>query len=164
MAKRNAGYLLAAVILALSCWPVRVLEVSSRSGGEPLFIRRAAPGDEFEVDYVHSVEKIPVKGVFAVTAKGAIRPRETVFSSFGAGLPFRHGEVELGRETMRARVDAEDIEELSFFVSGFTRQQFRFKGQGFAFSSRLRDGDVIVFRVKRYPLGRLLVDHVRRSL
>jgi hypothetical protein len=164
MLKKHAGYLISGCLLAALCWPVTVLEVSSRAGGEPLFVQRAAPGDEFEVEYVHSVEKIPVTGVFAVTADGAIRPRETLFSSFGAGLPFRHEEVSRAQGMMRARVDAADIEELSFFVSGFTRQQFRFKGAGFAFSSKLGDGEVIVFRVKRYALGRLLIDHVRRQV
>jgi hypothetical protein len=40
---------------------------------------------EFAVEFVHSVNKSPVKDIFRVKGK-VIQPEETVFSAFGAGM------------------------------------------------------------------------------
>jgi hypothetical protein len=43
------------------------------------------PEAEFAIEFVHSVNKSPVKDIFRVKGK-AIQPKETVFSAFGAGM------------------------------------------------------------------------------
>jgi hypothetical protein len=162
MRKALTRYLPAAIALAALCFPVRVLEVKSRAEDRVFFLRRVAPGETFEIHYIHSVEKIPVAGRFAVTAAGAIRPVETRFASFGAGLPYLQGEVALEKDTMRATAAVEDIEVLTFFVSGFTRQQLHFGQERVAFGAQARDGDVVEIRVAHHPLGRVILDYVAR--
>jgi hypothetical protein len=162
MKRKYAAYFLAALVLLAFCYPVLVLEGSSRADGRIVFRRRVSNGDEFEIRYIHSVEKIPVAGVFSVAGNGRIRPAETRFSSFGPGLPFLDAEVTREGGVMRAKTDMEPMDSLSFYVSAFTRQELIFKDEQIRFASVLRDGDVMVFRVKRYPLGRLLIDYARR--
>jgi hypothetical protein len=155
-------YFLAALLLLIFCYPAWVLEGSSRADGRVVFLRRVSPGEEFEIRYIHSVEKIPVVGVFSVVDNGKIRPLETRFPSFGPGLPFLSAEVTREGGTMRAKASMEPMDTLSFYVSSSTRQELVFKQKQIGFASMLRDGDVMVFQVKRYPLGRLLVDYARR--
>jgi hypothetical protein len=48
-------------------------------------IRKPAP--QFSIEFVHSVNKSPVRETFAVNPDGGIVPVEARFYSFGAGMP-----------------------------------------------------------------------------
>ena len=65
-------------------------------------------GDMFTVMWVHSVERTPWNETFQVTEQGELLLVETVFQSFGAGVPHQKGTmtVESGEIIVR------DIEEI----------------------------------------------------
>jgi hypothetical protein len=63
-----------------------VLQVVA-GGGRVLYERQAAPGDEFEIRYTHSVARTLVLEKFRVTPDRQILLYETVYQDFGAGLP-----------------------------------------------------------------------------
>ena len=44
-------------------------------------------GDTFTVSYVHSSERVPVRGTFRIEADGTLTVTETRFAGFGPGLP-----------------------------------------------------------------------------
>ncbi len=76
--------ILAAAILA----PVGLsLEVRAWRSGELLYRAPIASRERFEVSFTHSVERTPVVEVFEVGRDGGICLVETVYQSFGAGLP-----------------------------------------------------------------------------
>jgi hypothetical protein len=160
--RKYLGCLLAVLVLLVFCYPALVLEGRSRKEDRVIFLRRVSPGEEFEIRYIHSVEKIPVVGIFSVVGNGQIRALETRFPSFGPGLPFLSADVTREGGIMRAKASMEPMDTLSFYVSSFTRQELVFKQEQISFASMLRDGDVMVFRVKHCPVGRLLVDYARR--
>ncbi len=56
-------------------------------GGRVLYERRAAPGDEFEIRYTHSVARTLVIEKFRIMPDRQMLLYETVYQDFGAGLP-----------------------------------------------------------------------------
>jgi hypothetical protein len=52
-----------------------------------LYRSRVTPGSNLVLSYVHSSERVPVRGTFVVEADGALAVRETAFAGFGPGLP-----------------------------------------------------------------------------
>ncbi len=63
------------------------LEVREQNTGKVLYMTPIAPGEQFEVGFVHSVERTPVREVFETGQDLSIYLVETVYESFGAGLP-----------------------------------------------------------------------------
>ena len=58
--------------------------------GDPARIlhrERASPGALFSLDYVHSSERVPVRGTFRIERDGSLAVLETAFGGFGPGLP-----------------------------------------------------------------------------
>jgi len=153
-------YLLPLFFLAVFLYPVPVLEVKAKKSDQILFLRKVSPGDQFEFQYIHSVEKIPVAGLFVVTPKRLIKPIETQFPSHGPGLPFMGGEVVLEKGIMRAGAEVGEMKQFSFFVSPFTRQSLIFKNQKLDLST-VKEGEVVTVVVKKYPIGRVLFKHGR---
>lgn len=92
MTQRRALYVIAAVILvgiavgvtATASFGETVLVVED-DGGE-ILTAEADDGTTASLEYVHSVEKTPVRDVYVVE-DGGIRFDRTEFVSFGAGLP-----------------------------------------------------------------------------
>ena len=56
-------------------------------GGRVLYERQAAPGDEFEIRYTHSVARTLVIEKFRIMPDRQMLLYETVYQDFGAGLP-----------------------------------------------------------------------------
>jgi hypothetical protein len=48
---------------------------------------RVRAGQAFTLSYVHSSERVPVRGTFRVEADGSLTVTETRFAGFGPGLP-----------------------------------------------------------------------------
>ncbi len=56
-------------------------------GGNVLYSSPVSPGDEFEIVYIHSVQRSPVVEKFRVLPDRSIVVFETIYQDFGAGLP-----------------------------------------------------------------------------
>ena len=160
MKKRNWGYLLAILILAILVYPISFLEVRTEKGGQILFLKKVSPGDRFEFRYIHSVDKTPVYGFFLITSKRTIKPVETYFLSYGPGLPSMEGKVVVEKGAIVAAPEVEELKRFSFFVSPFTKQSLIYKNERIDFSS-MREGEIITVGVRRYPIGRMLFNYGR---
>lgn len=143
------------IFLIVFFYPVLVLEVRTKKNEKILFFRKVSSGDRFEFRYIHSVDRTPVSGKFLITSKKMIKPIETRFLSYGPGLPTTGSEVIVEKGVMKARPEAEEMKQFSFFVSPFTNQYLELKGQRLDFS-KMREGEVIIVEVKQYPIGGLI--------
>ncbi|MHC0551172.1 DUF1850 domain-containing protein [Salinicoccus sp. CNSTN-B1] len=77
------------VILYITA-PFRI-SISDMETGEVLYSTRIDDGERFSVEYIHSVERSPVKEIFEVRGTD-IYTMESHTESFGAGMPYE-GEV-----------------------------------------------------------------------
>ena len=128
---------------------MRTLELSSRSRNEVLWRARAAAGDVFTFVYIHSIEKIPVEGRFAVQADGMLRVVETRFASFGAGLPQAAKRSPDGKWLVAP--GEERLREFTFFISPINQARMRFKECTLDLSQLLAPGDVATVKAARHP-------------
>jgi hypothetical protein len=149
--KSILGLILAGAALSgLLFFPVQTLEVRSRQAGRVIFREKTAPGDLFTFAYIHSIENIPVEGVFAVEADGALRVVETRFPSYGAGLPSQAaGKSEDGKWMVAP--GGQRLPEFSFFISPINRASLRMRARTFDLMNLIDSGDVVVVAVCRYP-------------
>jgi hypothetical protein len=123
-----------------------------------MFRAKAAPGDVFTFAYIHSIENIPVEGVFAVEDDGALRVVETRFPSYGAGLPVPAAGKRAEGEWMVAP-GGERLPEFSFFISPVNQASLRMGTKTLDLTHRFDSGDVVVVAVRRYPYLLLRLGH-----
>lgn len=79
-------------ILVLMCAgpaPPRVLEITDAKNGDQILRTHIWPGDDFSLEYVHSVQRSRVKDTFTIDRRYRIVLVETTFSDHGAGLPYK---------------------------------------------------------------------------
>lgn len=156
------GLLIPLSLLALiGLFPIPTLEVRDVSDGRVLFVSRTSKGQIFEVRYIHSVEKIPVAGIFKVSHDNRIEVVESIFSSYGAGLPFDtpREDIIFEKGRMRVRHHGVTMDRLRIFISPFTEQQFIHRDGGIDLSS-VGEGHIVEIRVKRTRLARYLTRRV----
>jgi len=153
--------LLILVILAIFLYPVSCLEVRTEKEPQILLLKKVSPGEQFEFRYIHSVDRTPVSGKFLITSKKMIKPIETRFLSYGPGLPTTGSKVIVEKGVMKARPEAEEMRQFSFFVSPITHQSLIFKNERLDFSS-MKEGEVVAVEVKKYRIGRILLEYGRK--
>lgn len=130
---------------------VGTLTVSAPRENLVLFQAPAARGELLHLEYVHSVSKSPVRGVFRITGRGAIEPVTTTFTSYGPGLPWpadgdRHV-IEDGQIVVHH--DEQARAELRLWVSGRTDDHMRFAGYRFPLFDAETDPRLIVLETVR---------------
>jgi hypothetical protein len=114
--------------LFLFLFPISVLTLSP-SGDQNLFSRRVAPGDAFQLAYLHSVALSDVRDFFVIDSQYRIVLVETQFQGQGAGLPYNlaqgeqlHREGDWFRITGMQRV----VPSISWRVQSQWHNRFRF--------------------------------------
>jgi hypothetical protein len=142
------------VSVVAASFPISTLEVRDVDDERVLFVSSTSRGQTFEIRYIHSVERIPVAGVFRVSQANRIVVEESIFSSYGAGLPFDTPREDITYEggRMRVRHHGMVMDRLRIFVSPFTEQQFIY-GDGRVDLSSVGEGHIVEIRVKRTPLS-----------
>ncbi len=84
--KRFLAVVTILLVIAMMVYPVEVLKASDAKSGEYLRSWWPRGDNSFTVKYIHSVERTPVWEMYTMD-DGEIILRETVFQSYGAGLP-----------------------------------------------------------------------------
>lgn len=136
-------------LLGLMLFPVRTIEVRSRHRGSVVWRAQASTGDEVTFAYIHSIEKVPVEGRFAVEADGMLRVVETRFTSYGAGLPPPTGRSADGLWLVAP--GGGKIPRFSFYLSPVNQAQLHFRGRTLALPELLPPGDLITLGPARFP-------------
>jgi hypothetical protein len=147
--------LVGAGVISLLFWPVQTLEVRTRKMARIIFREITVPGDTFTFAYIHSIENIPVEGVFAVENDGMLRVVETRFPSYGAGLPFKTT-IKSDDGHWLVAPGGEKLAEFSFYISPINRSTLRLKDKQLDLNRLIVSGDIVTVAVRSYP--RLLVD------
>ncbi len=103
---------------------VHVLHVLSAGQGVTIERLTLLPGDEFSLEYIHSVSRTEVQGDFRLSEDGRIQAVATRFLAFGPGLPWtpgiEHRTDDKGRIVVEHTDDTRD--ELRLWVSELTRE------------------------------------------
>jgi hypothetical protein len=148
------GFLIPGILsVFIVLFPISSLEVRDINDNQTLFMSRVSKGETFEIRYIHSVEKIPVAGIFRVRDENRIEVEESIFSSYGAGLPSDSPREDVIFEGNQMRIRHRDVtmERLRLFISPFTQQQFIFSGKRIDLFT-LKEGHIVEIRVRRVPL------------
>jgi hypothetical protein len=151
--KRNTFFLLtfSVVLLAAAFFPVSVLEVKQKRGGEVFFKKKVVSGEVFHFRYIHSVEKIPVEASFVVESNGFLNILETRYSSYGPGLPASQGEKIMGKGWLGVTGGGR-VEKFTFFISKINEPSFKFKQTVLDLGTKMREGEIMEVSVKRTPI------------
>lgn len=83
-----AGALILVLCLVLFSWDVLVLRISlPHKQGHVVYQKIASPGTKLRMRYIHSVERTPVQGIFALDSQGGFKAERTLTTGTGTGLP-----------------------------------------------------------------------------
>lgn len=160
MSFRTARYLPLFLLVSAALIPVRVLEVKAQKSGRILLLETSPIGLQLELGYIHSVEKVPVLGRFQIAKDGRIQPIETVFASFGAGLPSQESGKQGEGWLFKDESHIQPLEELSIMVSPETRQVLKI-GQLEIRLHELQHGERIGVRVRKSILAEVIWRHAK---
>jgi hypothetical protein len=148
------GFIIPVILLVSALFlPLSSLEVRDIHDDRVLFMKPVSKGDTFEIRYIHSVERVPVAGIFKVINGNRIAVQESIFSSYGAGLPSDTPREDVIFEGDQMRIKHRDVamERLRLFISPFTRQQFIHSGTTIDLSC-VKEGHIVEIRVRRIPI------------
>lgn len=138
----------------LLLYPVQTLEVRSRKADRVVCRAITAPGDFFTFAYIHSIELVPVEGLFRVEGDGELQILETRFPSYGAGLPTPAARKSDDGKWLIAP-GGQRLPEFSFYISPINRSSLRLRDKTLDLNRLIEPGDIVTVAVRRYP--RLLV-------
>jgi hypothetical protein len=134
------------------------LTVREAGSGQLLYAARVQAGEAVSLEYMHSVDRVPVTGRFRVAPDGALTLEETVAPAFGAGLP-RLGPGEPYRLTGGLLRSPESVRltELPLLVHPVARMQLSLRGREVPLAALPGAPARVRVRVERLPALRLLL-------
>jgi hypothetical protein len=145
---------------ALAGYGLRVqalyLVVSSSREGTDLYRFPARAGQEFALEYTHSVTKRQVRGTFALTGEKSIKPLTTSFDAFGPGLPYLDNSVHyiIEKGIITVFHDEEPRESLRLFVSPLTGELLHFQGKSYELGNLRPEPFLLEISLEEAPLLR----------
>lgn len=83
----RSAFFLILLLLLLSLWPQLWLLARDDRSGTQLGMWRLKPNETFDIIYTHSVQLSPVTERYHIDKAGDVILDETLFSTYGAGLP-----------------------------------------------------------------------------
>ncbi len=155
MSSKTIRYLPLLLLLGSVFIPLRILEVQAQKSEKILLFRPFPTGLHLELSYIHSVEKVPVVGLFQIATDGRIEPKQTMFASFGAGLPFEGGEKAAVGWFIKEESRTTVLEELVISISPETRQELRIDGLRIELY-KLEHGEKVRIRVRKHLLAEVI--------
>jgi len=118
--------------------PARILVMEDRDTGRKWEYK--LPGNAFSLGYVHSVMKTAAEEYFKAGKDGRIVLTETVYQSYGVGLPFLPEEGELTvRDGLFILKMHREFPEISMVISPLARHYLRIGGTKLNLSEILGD-------------------------
>lgn len=167
--KRVCLAVLVLVLLIACAVPITpCLEVRSR-GGRLLFGRPVKLHERVTLNYIHSVARRPVDEVWEVASPGVLILRETIYDSFGAGLPadLAPGEA-LELKDGRLRISGMDrrLPVVGLAVGRTAEHTLIFAGGSVRLADVSPPGSLVEIRVARRSMAIVLWQYLayRRSL
>lgn len=150
-----AAVLIVLISVVLLLPTVRKFVIVEEKTGKILYYSDVKPGDTFTVTYTHSVNNSPVHDIFVIREDYSIMLKKTVFSSFGAGVPY---EVEKGqnicfyKDTIEIDNINQPIKEYLLFVGTVADHIFTMHQASIPLKQLTRQQQTVRFEVHRVPL------------
>jgi hypothetical protein len=147
-----------AACAAAALLPVRTaLTVRSQPAGELLLAAAVAPGEEFVVSYVHSVNRRPVHDTLRVAPPDLVIVKSR-FDAFGAGIP----ETSTADNPLQVTADgwleytvARTVPEVTLFVGRVAEHTLHLQSRTVRLDTIARPGSAVRFRVEKLSTLRL---------
>lgn len=138
-------------------YPLPVLQVKEDNMNPALLIP-LAQGQEFSLEYVHSVQKSPVQEHFVVVPGNHIKLVSTTYQSLGVGLPFLPSEGKLvnNQGTFELTGLNRVFREVRLAVMPVTYQGLIYNDRRYQFSNYFPSGTLIEISVQSYSPGQLI--------
>lgn len=152
------------VIFVFALYPLQILTVID--GEENIkywqFINEK---DQFTISCIHSVEKTPVDEIYSIEGEEIIL-KETVYSDFGAGLPYQAtGKQKFSHEGNKFRITGYDmkIPVLYIRVGRFADHTYKFEGNEHKLANWARPGESLAFDIEKTNLFHLFWKYMREG-
>lgn len=155
-----------ALILTLNIPWVKTLEIADRKSGQILFIAPVRADEQFTIGFTHSIAKTPVDEVFMVARNGELIVIETIYESFGAGLPFdTEGQQQLITENGKYRLINLDrhLPDFLMAVGTVANHQLLIKGRQIPFLQFAQPGQSVRVKVQTHSLITHLLASIRNK-
>lgn len=157
MKKKLCNLLIILPILTLFI-PVHTLKLIEPKSGKVVKSFHIKNGEEFTVLFTHSVERTPVYETYYVKNDEEIYLKETIYFSFGAGLPATTKyEFSIEKEGMKITNINEKIDHLVYRAGGvIANHALIIKEKSFFLEEFVGTFKPIVFKAKKEPLYKYL--------
>lgn len=140
---------------------INVLIVKDISKDKIVFINKVVPGDEFTMEWMHSVELLPWEEIFRIDDNYDIVLDRTRFKQFGAGVPdYAGNKTEIKDGYIIFSGINKKINPLPYGVSDFAKHTFYFKDREIKLYEIIEDGVAINIFVKKIKL----IDYLMKTI
>lgn len=135
--------------------PTDVVVLHEAEGGQRLLAHRAAPGDRFTLQYIHSMYRVPQAETFRVDYQHRMVLEELFFGSFAAvqyyGENLGHGRLVRYGDTYRLEDIGLPLARVRFRVGYTADHQLIVNGRSFPLLRLAAAGDALELKVAREP-------------
>jgi len=147
--------ILAVILLAVCMWPGQLyLEIRDRQSGRLLSAGQVQRGSIVTLRFTHSVAKRPVDELWEVSADKVLILKETVYDSFGAGLPTDLGpgeKMEIHENYLRIYNMDRVLPSVNLAVGTIADHHLFYGAKQLRLSELAAPGTLITIMVTRHP-------------
>jgi len=118
-----------------------------------LLSRPVMGGDRFYIDYIHSLDKTPVRDIFLVSQKGELILLEEQYEWYGAGLAFHpegKGNILFDENCTRVLINR-PYDPFHLRVGHIANHTLTVNSEKIPLLSIANGGDLLVFAIERRP-------------
>lgn len=137
-------------------FPVNAL-IAGNSEGQPVLVMLLFKEKEFAYEYVHSVQKTPVRENFVIKADNGLLLKSTDYQSLGVGLPFLPEEGRLVNDNGVFRLTLNrPYENITLGFMPLAQQSLLFNNKHYYLSDYLKPGELLKIEVKKMSLAKII--------
>jgi len=150
------GFFALSLAAGLIFYPLPVLQVKDTN--DQALLIPLLRGKSFSLEYVHSVQKSPVRENFAAVAGNQIQLTSTTFQTLGVGLPFLSTEGQLvnNQGTFELTGQNRVFREIRLAVMPVSYQGLVYNNHQYLLSNYFLPGSLVEISIQSYSPGYLI--------
>jgi hypothetical protein len=132
------------------------LVVEAEQGGQRFLCLPVRPGEEFQIEFLHSYDRFPFKEFYRIEKGGKIRLFKMVFRSMLNGQSFVYPGARIRPDGWGEINDIASVNDRVEFIMGareHANHRLTFRGIEYTLSDTISPGKVVVIRVQETPCG-----------
>jgi hypothetical protein len=155
-------FLLAFLGPANGLWPASGLSaqlnlvVEAEQGGQRFLRLPVSPGEEFQIEFLHSYDRFPFKELYRIEKGGKIRLFKMVFRSMLNGQGFVYPGAQARPDGWGEINDIASVNDRVEFIMGareHANHRLTLRGIEYTLSDSISQGTLVVIRVQETPCG-----------